>query len=215
MAVKVRTNRASLTLSQNLVRQIDGKTKNRRALLRAFERSGLPERWAAVTRQSLNALHRMLLNVFEGNVKGIGGGVSSVSGIDLARPWAPLTERYAERKITDSFWYETGTLLDYVAKSIHLLSGPQAVRKTEVKVAPIPRGAKSLKISVLIKPARLPEPLQSLVMYPFLQGRGNDMTEMGGTDVQAVKLLVNHALRGFIPDISAELGRRMLDELRT
>lgn len=86
MAVKVRTNRASLTLSQNLVRQIDGKTKNRRALLRAFERSGLPERWAAVTRQSLNALHRVLLNVFEGNVKGIGGGVSSVSGIDLARP---------------------------------------------------------------------------------------------------------------------------------
>jgi len=47
MAVKVRTNRASLTLSQNLVRQIDGKTKNRRALLLSFERSGLPERWAA------------------------------------------------------------------------------------------------------------------------------------------------------------------------
>lgn len=215
MAVKVKTNRASLTLSQNLVRQIDGKTKNRRALLRSFERSGMPERWAAVTRQSLNALHRVLLNVFEGNVKGIGGGVSSVSGIDLARPWAPLTERYAERKITDSFWYETGTLLDYVAKSIQQLSGPQAVRKVEVKAAPIPRGAKSLKVSVLITPARLPEPLQSLVMYPFLQGRGNDMTGMGGTDVQAVKLLVNHALRGFIPDISAELGRRMLDELRT
>ena len=166
-------------------------------------------------KDEIRALHRMLLNVFEGNVKGIGGGVSSVSGIDLARPWAPLTERYAERKITDSFWYETGTLLDYVAKSIQQLSGPQAVRKVEVKAAPIPRGAKSLKVSVLITPARLPEPLQSLVMYPFLQGRGNDMTGMGGTDVQAVKLLVNHALRGFIPDISAELGRRMLDELRT
>ena len=69
--------------------------------------------------------------MFEGNVKDIGGGVSSVSGIDLARPWAPLTERYAERKITDSFWYETGTLLDYVAKSIQQLSGPQAVRKVE------------------------------------------------------------------------------------
>ena len=215
MAAKVRLNRASLTLTQNLVRQIDGKLKNKRAVLRAFEKSGIVQGWGKIANKALNQLHTALINVFEGNVTGIGASVSSISGINLAKPWAPLTERYAERKITDSFWYETGTLLDYVAKSIQPLSGPQAVRKVEVKAAPIPRGAKSLKVSVLVTPARLPEPLQSLVMYPFLQGRGNDMSGMGGTDIQAVKLLVNHALRAFIPDISAELGKRMLDELRT
>lgn len=215
VAVKVRLNRASLTLQQNLVRQIDGKVKNRRALIRAFERSGVVEEWKATVAAKLIRLHQVLVGVFSGGVTGVGLEVSSVYGFDLARPWAPLSERYAERKITDSFWHETGTLLDYVARSMQMLSGPQAVRKVEVKAAPIPRGAKSLKVSTLITPARLPEPLQSLVMYPFLQGRGNDLSAMGGTDVQAVKLLVNHALRGFIPDIAGELGRQMLDELRT
>lgn len=215
MAVRIKLNRASVTLRQDLVRQIDGKVKNRRALLRGFERSGVVEEWRASVTEGLNRLHNILLGVFAGGITGIGRDVSSVYGFDLSRPWAPLSEAYAERKITDSFWHETGTLLDYVAKSVQPLSGQQAVRKVEVKAAPIPRGAKSLRVSTLITPVRLPEPLQSLVMYPFLQGRGNDLSAMGGTDVQAVKLLVNHALRGFIPEIAGELGRRMLDELRT
>lgn len=214
MAVKIRVNRASVTLTQNLVRQIDNKVLNKRALLSAFKKSGYAQSWQKTATASLNVLHTVLMNVFGGSVKGIGGSVAKVAGVDLAKPWKPLTERYAERKLTDSFWYESGTLIQYVADSIQQLSGPQAIRKVEVKAANIPRGAKSLKVSVLIEPVRLPEPLQSLVMRPFLQGKGNDMTGMSFTDVQAVKLLANHALRGFIPDVSAELGRRMLDELR-
>lgn len=215
MGVKVKLNRASLRVDQSLVRQIAGKTKNTKALVRAFERSGMPEKWAATAREQLNRLYDALMYVFEGNVTGITGTVTSLRGVNLAKPWQPLAADYVKRKITGSFWYETGDLLDYVAKGLQPISGRGSVRKVEVKAGKVPRGAKSVRVSVLVTPARLPEPLQSLVIYPFLQGKGNDTTGIGSEDIQAYKLLVNQAIRGFVPEISAEFGKQLLEELKT
>lgn len=216
MAVKVKLNRASIRLDQSIVRQIDGKVKNTKAIVRAVQRSGLPDRWAAATQDHLRRLHAALMYVFEGHVGGITGSVQSLQGVNLAKPWAPLAEDYIKRKITGSFWYETGDLLNYVAKGLAPLSGRGAVRKVETKAGKVPRGAKSVRVSVLVTPARLPEPLQSLVIYPFLQGKGNDTTGIGSEDdIQAYKLLVNQAVRGFVPEISAEFGKQLLDALKT
>ena len=197
------------------MRQIAGKTKNTKAMVRAFERSGMPEKWAATAREQLNRLYDALMYVFEGNVTGITGTVTSLLGVNLAKPWQPLAADYVKRKITGSFWYETGDLLDYVAKGLQPISGRGSVRKVEVKAGKVPRGAKSVRVSVLVTPARLPEPLQSLVIYPFLQGKGNDTTGIGSEDIQAYKLLVNQAIRGFVPEISAEFGKQLLEELKT
>lgn len=215
MAVKVKVNRASLRFDESIVRQIAGSTKKTTTLVNAFKRSGLPDDWAAAAQEALNRLHAVLMWVFGGGVTGVNRQVGSLAGVNLAKPWEPLSEAYVKRKTTDSFWHETGELLDYVAKSLKPLEGASAVRRTEVKAGKVPRGAKSIRVSVLVTPARLPEPLQSLVMYPFLQGKGNDLTGIGAEELQAYKLLVNQAIRGFVPEVSAEFGKQLLDDLRT
>lgn len=214
MAVKVKLNRASLRFEDKLLRQVNGKVQNTKRLVARFERSGKPKEWASVISAALQDVHARIMAVFEGSEPTSFMTVSSVQGVDLARPWQPLSFEYMQRKKTDAFWRESGELLEYVAKALAPLEH-HAVKRVEVKAGKVPRGAKTVRVSVLVTPARLPEPLQSLVMYPFLQGKGNDLTAIGGSDVQTVKLLVNHAMRGFIPEIAAEFGNQLLDELRS
>lgn len=215
MAVKVKVNRASLRFDQSVARQIAGSTKKTEQIVNGFRRSGKPKQWSEVVERQLNKLHETLLAVFEGQITGPQRQVSSVFGVDLAKPWEALSASYLATKATNSFWHESGDLLNYVSNAMRPLSSAGAVRKTEVKAGKFARGAKSLRVSVLVTPAKLPEPLQSLVMYPFLQGRGNNLSGIGKEDFQAYKLLVNQAVRGFVPEVSAEFGKQLLDELRT
>lgn len=213
MAVKVKLNRASLRLDNKIARQVGRSAPRKAQLARAFAREGMPERWAAETQAALNRLHVVLMAVFKGSQTDIRSPVTSLFGVPVS--WQPLNERYAGYKKTQAFWRESGDLLNYVGTALSPLAGNSAVRKTEVKTGKIKRGAKSLRVSVLITPARLPEPLQSLVMYPFLQGRGNDTSGIGNEDIQAYKLLVNQAVRGFLPEVSEAFGSQLLDELRS
>ena len=215
MPAKITLNRASVRMDEFLVRQINGNTQNTKRLLKKFEKSGIPEQLGRQVNDKLNQVHKAIMAVFEGSEGVSLTSVSSVQGVDLSKPWQPLSWAYMRRKKFDAFWREEGTLLEYVAKALAPISGSNAVRRVEVKAGKVPRGAKTVRASVLVTPARLPEPLQSLVMYPFLQGKGNSLVAMGASDVQAKKLLVNHALRGFMPDIAAEFGTQLLDELKS
>lgn len=213
-SVKVTLNRASLRLDEQLARQVMGKTQNRQKLIRAFNRSGVVERWRALLEHKLEETHDAILAVFRGEVTGIDSPVTSVGGVQLGKPWAPLSEQYRKRKKTDAYWFETGSLLQYVANAMQPLS-QGSVKKVEVTAQKVPRGARTMEVRTLITPVRLPEPLQSMVMYPFLQGKGNDLTSMGSSDTEVLKLLVNHALRGFLPDIAAEYGKKLLVEIKS
>lgn len=215
MQVKVTLNKASLRVDDKLVRQINGKPQNTKRLVRRFEKSGIPQRWADETTKALNHVHSLLMRVFRGQVTPELTSVTEVFGYPLRQPWRPLSWEYMAEKQFDGFWRESGALLQYVSEVLSPISGKDAVRKVEVYPGKVPRGAKTVRVSVLVTPARLPEPLQTLVMYPFLQGRGTGMKAMGDTDVQTVKLLANHALRGFIPDIASAVGKQLLDELRS
>ena len=216
MAVKVKVNRASLRLDNVVARQIAGSSKKTQQLLNGFKNSSLPEQWAGMVEVQLKYLHDTLVAVFAGEVTSPQRTVNRVFGVDLAKPWQPLSASYLRSKNTNSFWHESGELLNYVSSALRPLSSSGSVRKVEVKAGKFARGAKSLRVSVLVTPARLPEPMQSLVMYPFLQGRGNDLSGIGAeADFQAYKLLVNQAVRGFVPEVSAEFGKQLLDELRS
>lgn len=214
MTVKVVLNRASLRVDRQLKRQINGSTVRTDRLINAFRRSDVPFRMAGHMREALKALHAKLMYMFSGGVTGIGNPVASALGVAYREPWQPLSAEYAVKKKYEAYWRESGELLNYASSALASLDGPQAVT-VEVRRGKIKRGAEKVRASVLLTPARLPEPFQSLVMYPFLQGRSNDLSEFGdGGDPQSIKLLVNHALRGFIPEISADQGRQLINEIR-
>lgn len=217
MAVKIRLNKASLRFDEQLVRQICGNTVRTERLVRAFEKSPVPREISGSIQERLNALHDALMWVFSGGVQ-IGGPIQALAApggtVRLQQPWRPLSEEYAKRKTGPSFWRETGELQAFMASQLSQLAGAGAIRKVEVKAGKVKRGAKTVRASVLVTPVRLPEPLQTLVMYPFLQGQWVRLSA-NGTDGNEAKLLANSLLRGFMPDIATEYGLRALDSIKS
>ena len=217
MAVKVTLNRASLRLEEKIVRAIAGDVQRTDKLVRAFGRSAPAVELKQAVLQSLNNLHSAIMWVMSGGVA-IGGPISTLNTpegqVTLRRPWQPLSAEYLEEKKGPSFWRETGDLHAYVAKQMAVLAGPGAVKRVELKAAKVQRGAKTVRARMLITPARLPEPLQTLVMYPFLQGDWVRLSAKGMEGNEA-KLLANSLLRGFMPDIATEFGLRALDSVRS
>ena len=212
MAVKVVLNRASQRLDLQIARQVGRSAPRKQQVLNAFKRTGVPNMYRERYVEMLNHVHSALMAVFRGNYRGVQTPVTDVAGVRVH--WDPLSTDYSKRKRTDAFWYETGDLLNYVSAELSPLAGPSAIRKMEVKAGNIRRGDRTLRVSMLYTPARLSEPLQSLVMYPFLQGRGKNVTVNPAFDMQAYKLVVNQALRGFLPEVSEAYGKHLLDELR-
>lgn len=215
MEVKVKINRASVRLDQQLLRQINGKPQNTKRLVAKFAKSEAPARMVSQTREALNRVHAHIMAVYRGGVGVTLGTVNTVEGFQLSNPWPQLNWEYMRTKQYDAFWRESGALLQYVAEALSPIAGASAVRRVDVKAGKVPRGAKAVRVSVLITPARLPEPLQSLVMYPFLQGRGNDLGALSSLDERPQYMVANHKLRGFMPDIASAVGKQLLDVLRS
>ena len=217
MAVKVTLNKASLRLEEKIVRAVAGKTERTDKLVRAFARSPAAKEIQQSVLVSLNNLHSAIMWVMSGGVA-VGGPIATLNtpagAVTLKQPWRPLSEAYLKEKKGPSFWRETGDLEAYIAQQLAVLAGPGAVKRVEVKAAKVQRGAKTVRARMLITPARLPEPLQTLVMYPFLQG---DWVRLSAKrlDGNEAKLLANSLLRGFMPDIATEFGLRALDSVRS
>lgn len=211
MAVKIRINRASARLDLQIARQVGRSAPRKQQLINAFKRTGVPEMYRERYEEMLGHIHSALMAVFRGNYRGVRSPVAEVAGVPVA--WAPLSTSYISRKTTDAFWHETGDLLNYVSAELSPLAGPRAITKVEVTAGKIKRGDRKLNVRMLYTPVRLSEPLQSLVMYPFLHGRER-YAAVARSDLQAYKLVVNQAVRGFLPEVSAAYGAILLDELR-
>lgn len=214
MPVSVRFNRASVNVRTKLVKQLSEKSNNMAKLLRAFKRTGTQARLEAIINAEAERLVSVLLEVFGGGVKGIDGSVSFISDIKLTKPWEPLAPSYVERKRSDSFWFESGELLDYV-RSGFAPWGKKPVKSVKLTALPAKKGEKYLTVSMLFTLERLSEPLQSMVVANFLQGNQSKKLKniTAYSDLQAYKLLVNEKLRSFLPDVSEELGRRLTTKL--
>lgn len=217
MGVKVKINRASTRFDEQLIRHVCGSPVRTDKLIREFAKGPVVGLIRRDMTKALNDLHSALMWVFSGGVL-LGGPIKTLSTpqgpVRLRQSWQPLAPVTLEEKKSPSFWRETGDLQVYIAQQLSALAGPGAVRKVEVKAGKVQRGAKTVRASVLVTPVRLPEPLQTLVMYPFLQGEWVRLSA-AGTDGNEAKLLANSLLRGFMPDIATEFGLRALDSIRS
>lgn len=217
VAVRIRLNRASIRFEEQLIRAVNGSPQRTSRLVNKFANSPAAKQIEKSIAEALRNLHGALMWVFDGGVP-INSPVSALNvpggqPVTLRKPWQPLTEEYVERKVGPSYWHETGDLAAYVAKQIDVLSS-HPIRKVEVKAAKVQRGAKTVRARMLVTPVRLPEPLQSLIMYPFLQGAWPSLSGAGLSNPEA-KLLANSLLRGFMADTAADFGLRALDSVRS
>ena len=214
MAVKVRLNRASINVQAKLARQINGDKVKRDKLLRAFKRGGLPETLKGMINAEIENFRQALLDVFSGAVKGTDSQILQVAGVHLLKPWQPLNPDYAARKQTDSFWFESGDLLDYVKAQLSVYA-KGAVESVKVTAAPAKKGDKHIPVNMLFSLKRLSEPLQSIIASNLLQGTySKKVAEVSrSANLEAYKILVNEQLRSFIPVIAQSYSKSLYSKI--